>query len=332
MRKLLFVYLILIGLFVVYVYQYQTEETTNNQWSDRELRGTIDENYVMVTFQAGIDYWKRPLKGFEDAAESLNVSVEYRGATQYDVNEEITVLEQVIAKNPSGIAISTLDPEALNPVINKAVDSGIPVVMFDADAPDSNAYAFLGTNNHYAGVTAAHKMAELLNKTGEVGVVTHPNQLNHQERTQGFRETIESEYQNMNVVDIKDGRGDQIISREVSEELIREHPNIKGIFASEANGGVGVGKAVQDLQKKGDIHIISFDTDKGTLDMIDEGVISATMAQGTWKMGYWSLQFLFHLQHDIAGELEGETNLPRYVDTGITVVTKDNVNEYYPVE
>ncbi|SHN30791.1 monosaccharide ABC transporter substrate-binding protein, CUT2 family [Gracilibacillus kekensis] len=328
----MFAYLILIVLFVVYVYQYQSEETTNNQWSDRELRGTIDENYVMVTFQAGIDYWKRPLKGFEDAAESLNVSVEYRGATQYDVNEEITVLEQVIAKNPSGIAISTMDPEALNPVINKAVDSGIPVVMFDADAPDSKAYAFLGTNNHYAGVTAAHKMAELLNEEGEVGVVTHPNQLNHQERTQGFRETIENDYPNMTLVDIKDGRGDQMISKEVSEELIREHPNIKGIFASEANGGVGVGKAVLDLQKKGDLHIISFDTDKGTLDMIDEGVISATMAQGTWKMGYWSLQFLFHLQHDIAGELEGETNLPRYVDTGITVVTKDNVNEYYPVE
>ncbi|WP_058305924.1 substrate-binding domain-containing protein [Gracilibacillus massiliensis] len=332
MRKLLFIYLILIGLFVVYVYQYQSEETTNNQWSDRELRGTIDENYVMVTFQAGIDYWKRPLKGFEDAAESLNVSVEYRGATQYDVNEEITVLEQVIAKNPSGIAVSTMDPEALNPVINKAVDSGIPIVMFDADAPDSKAYAFLGTNNHYAGVTAAHKMAELLNETGEVGVVTHPNQLNHQERTQGFRETIENDYPEMTVVDIKDGRGDQMISKEVSEELIREHPNIKGIFASEANGGVGVGKAVLDLQKKGDLHIISFDTDKGTLDMIDEGVISATMAQGTWKMGYWSLQFLFHLQHDLAGELEGETNLPRYMDTGITVVTKDNVNEYYPVE
>ncbi|WP_163583263.1 substrate-binding domain-containing protein [Gracilibacillus saliphilus] len=332
MKKLLFVYIVLIGLFVLYVYQYQTSETTNNDWSEHELRGTVDETYVMVTFQAGIDYWKRPLKGFEDAAEALNVSVEYRGATQYDVNEEITVLEQVIAKNPSGIAVSTMDPEALNPVINKAVDSGIPVVMFDADAPDSQAYAFLGTNNHYAGVTAAHKMAELLNQSGEVGVVTHPNQLNHLERTQGFRETIENEYPKMRVVDVKNGRGDQMISKEVSEELLREYPDIKGIFASEANGGVGVGKAVLDQQRKGDLHIISFDTDKGTLDMIEEGVISATLAQGTWEMGYWSLQFLFHLQHNLAGDLNGETNLPRYVDTGITVVTKDNVSDYYPVD
>lgn len=332
MKKLLIVYIVLIGLFVLYVYQYQTNETISNEWSEHELIGTIDETYVMVTFQAGIDYWKRPLKGFEDAAEALNVTVEYRGAAQYDVNEEITVLEQVIAKNPSGIAVSTMDPEALNPVINQAVDAGIPVVMFDADAPDSKAYAFLGTDNYYAGVTAAHKMADLLDKSGKVGIITHPNQLNHQERTKGFQETIEEEYPDMTVVDIKDGRGDQMISKEASEELMRTYPDMEGIFASEANGGVGIAKAVLDQQKRGELHIISFDTDKGTLDMIEEGVISATMAQGTWEMGYWSLLFLFHLQHNLAGDLEGETNLPRYVDTGIKVVTKDNVSDYYSVD
>ncbi|UOQ49277.1 substrate-binding domain-containing protein [Gracilibacillus caseinilyticus] len=332
MKKLLVVYIILIGLFVLYVYQYQTSETTSNDWSEHELRGTMDETYVMVTFQAGIDYWKRALKGFEDSAEALNVSVEYRGATQYDVNEEITVLEQVIAKNPSGIAVSTMDPEALNPVIDQAVETGIPVVMFDADAPESKAYAFLGTDNYYAGVTAAHKMAELLQEEGDVGIITHPNQLNHQERTQGFRDTIAKEYPNMTVVAVKDGRGDQMISKEVSEDLMREYPGLQGIFASEANGGVGVGKAVLDQDKKGQMHIISFDTDKGTLDMIEEGVISATMAQGTWEMGYWSLQFLFHLQHDLAGDVQSEMKLPRYMDTGVTVVTKENVSDYYPAE
>lgn len=332
MKKLLVAYLVLIGLFVFYVYYYQSNETANNNWSEHNLRGSIEEKYVMVTFQAGIDYWKRPLKGFEDAAEAFNVSVEYRGATQYDVNEEITVLEQVIAKNPSGIAVSTMDPEALNPAINKAVDVGIPVVMFDADAPDSKAYAFLGTDNHYAGVEAAHKMAELINYSGEVGVVTHPNQLNHKERTEGFRKTIKEEYSDIKVVEVKNGRGDQMISKEVSLELMEEYPELKGVFASEANGGVGVGKAVLEQQRKDDLHIIGFDTDKGTLDMIEEGVISATMAQGTWEMGYWSLQFLFHLQHGLAGDIKGETNLPRYVDTGITIVTKDNVSDYYPVE
>src|SRR5699024_9998064 len=141
-----------------------------------------------------------------------------RGATQYDVNEEITVIEQAIARNPSGIAISAIDPKALNPVIDKAVAAGIPVVMFDSDAPNSEAYAFLGTDNYYAGVEAAHKMADLLSGEGEVGIITHPNQLNHQERTQGFRETVQADYPKMKVVDVKDGRGDQMISKEASEE------------------------------------------------------------------------------------------------------------------
>lgn len=332
LRKLLFVYLILIGVFVVYVYQYQSENTSNNQWSEHELRGTIDENYVMVTFQSGIDYWKRALKGFEDAAEALNVSVEYRGATQYDVNEQITVLEQVIAKKPAGIAVSAMDPDALNDVINKAVEAGIPIVAFDSNAPESKVFSFLGTDNYYAGVTAAHKMAELLNGAGEIGIVTHPKQLNHKERTKGFRETIAKEYPKMNIVSIQDGRGDQMTSKEVVDEMIGKFPNLKGVFASEANGGVGVGQSILEQQKKGEIHIISFDTDKGTLDMVDEGVISATLAQGTWKMGYWSLQYLFHLQHGLAENMEVGRSLPRYVDTGIKIVTQENVEAFYPNE
>ncbi len=290
----------------------------------------MDETYVMVTFQVGIDYWKPALKGFEDAAEALNVSVEYRGATQYDLNEEITVLEQVIAKNPAGIAVSTMDPEALNPVIDKAVDAGIPIVMFDADAPESKAYSFLGTDNYYAGVEAAHKMAELLDKDGEVGVITQPNQLNHQERTQGFQDTIFMEYSDMEVVTIKDGRGDQMLSRQVTEEIMTDFPDVDGIFATEANGGVGVGQAIVDNNLQESIEIISFDTDKGTLDMIEDGTISATLAQGTWEMGYWSLQFLFHLQHDIVEQEDENTPLPRYMDTGVTIVTQENVDSYYP--
>lgn len=317
---------------MLYVYHYQTSESkTTDDWSENELQGDMDETYVMVTFQVGIDYWKRALKGFEDAAGALNVSVEYRGARQYDVSEEITVLEQVIAKNPAGIAISTMDPKALNTVIDKAVDNGIPVVMFDADAPDSKAYAFSGTNNYYAGVEAARKMAELVDKKGAVGVITQPNQLNHQERTQGFQDTIFMEYPEMDVVSIKDGRGDQLLSKEVAEEMITEYDgDLVGIFATEANGGVGVGQASLKNNMQDSLKIISFDTDKGTLDMIEDGVISATLAQGTWKMGYWSLQFLFHLQHDIVEQEDDIKPLPRYVDTGVTIVTKENVDSYYP--
>lgn len=330
MKKLLYVYGILFLLFFLYLYNFHFKDSLSSPISGEgnRFQGDRSEKYVMVTFLAGIDYWKSAIKGFEDAAEELDVSVEYRGATQYDVHEQITVLEQVIARKPAGIAISAINPHKLNTTINKAVDAGIPVVLFDSDAPSSEALSFVGTNNFAAGEISARKMAELMKGKGEVAVITLPNQLNHQERTDGFVETIMSEYPEMEVVAIKDGKGDEQYSEKVTAELIKNNPEIKGIFATEANGGVGIADAIQRNKVNNKINVISFDTDKPTLDKIREGSISATIAQGTWNMGYWSLQFLFQQNNDIS-DIKQDQQLPGYVDTGVSIVTRENIHEYY---
>ncbi|WP_379153163.1 substrate-binding domain-containing protein [Paenibacillus sp. sgz5001063] len=335
MKKLGLVYVLLIGLFLIYVLNYKLQPGPEDPWENAGLRGNIEDKYVMVTFQIGIDYWKSVLKGFEDAAEELNVSVEYHGSTQHNANEQMTVLEQTIAKKPAGIAISAVNSKLLTATINKAVESGIPVVLFDSGAPDSKAYSFLGTDNYNAGVEAARKMAELTGGKGEVAVITTPDQHNHQERTDGFSHTIRSEYPEMKLVSVKDGRGDQVASRQAAEQLLIQYPQLQGIFATESNGGIGVAEAVQ--AKQGDsstLQIISFDTDKGTLDLVKEGRIAATMAQGTWNMGYWSLTELFHLHRDLqqdraAYEGSKPRPVPDNVDTGIDVVTRANVDNYY---
>ncbi|NNV07602.1 sugar ABC transporter substrate-binding protein [Geobacillus sp. MMMUD3] len=331
MKKLALIYACLISLFILYIYRYNLEISRLRLASQGEtaFQGKPNEKYVMVTFQSGMDYWKRCLKGFEDAAEALNVSVEYRGATQYDVNEQVTVLEQVIARKPAGIAVSAINPTALTKTINKAVEEGIPVVLFDSNASGSKAFSFLGTNNYNAGVTAAHEMAKLLGNKGKVGIITSPYQLNHQERTRGFVETIYQKYPQMQVVAVKNGRGDAMASKQAAIEILKDYPDVQGIFATEANGGVGMAEAVAMLDKK-DVKLISFDTEKQTLDLVKEGAIAATLAQGTWNMGYWSLQFLFQLHHRLtSSSRSGDLPLPTYVDTGITVVTKENVDRFY---
>lgn len=78
------------------------------------------------------------------------------------------------------------------------------------------------------------------------------------------------------------------------------------------------------VEKDKDVKIVSFDTDKQTLDMIKEGTIEATLAQGTWSMGYWALNYLFHLHHGLIrlpSDPYAHNKLPT-LDTGITVVTK----------
>lgn len=333
MKKIMVVYGLLIVSFLVYVFMYRMEEARSSSWEDGGLRGSIGENYVMVTFQSGMEYWKNILKGFEDGGDALGVSVEYRGATQYDVKEQITVLEQVIAKKPAGIALSAIDSSALTETINKAVDAGIPVVLLDSDAPGSKAYSFLATNNYNAGIAAADKMAQLLGREGEVGIITQSGQQNHADRTSGFRDAIADRYPAMKLVSVKEGKGDAILWRDAVLEMMHEHPELKGIFATEASGGAGAADAVIAAGRKGELRIIGFDTNKETLDRISDGTVSATIAQGTWNMGYWSLQYLFHLHHGLTVPAPTLGNdaapLPLRVDTGITIVTRENVDDFY---
>ncbi|MGE5549023.1 MAG: hypothetical protein ACM3ZC_00635 [Bacteroidota bacterium] len=68
--------------------------------------------------------------------------------------------------------------------------------------------------------------------------------------------------------------------------------------------------------------------------MIKSGEISASIAQGTWSMGFWSMVFLYFTKHNLVNPIDGwKTSginpLPGYVDTGTNVVTKANVNAFY---
>lgn len=333
MKKTLLIYGLIMAVFVLYLFRYAAEGEEKGAWEDQGLHGDIGETYVMITFQSGMEYWKRALKGYEDAADALGVSIEYRGATRHDAQEQRLVLEQAIARKPAGIAISAIDPYSLLPGINKAVAAGIPVVLFDAGSPGSKAYSFLGTDNYHAGVTAADTMARLLGKAGNVGIITIRGQQNHTERTQGFRDTMRTRYPGVKVVAVADGRGDPATVRETAARMMRDNAGLVGIFVTDAEGGIGTGEAVLNAQRVGSVKIVSFDANKATLDMIRDGTISASIAQGTWNMGYWSLQFLFHLHHGLTvpapSSSEQNAPLPVKVDTGTSVITKANVADYY---
>jgi len=320
-KRLFVTYAALILAFSTYFYYYQSSEKILQRNGTASLSESLDEKYVMVTFQAGIDYWKPAIKGFEDAAEKLGVSVEYRGAPQVDAYEQITVLEQVIARKPAGIAISAVDAERLNPTIKQAIKANIPVVLFDADAPKSGAASFLGTHNKEAGAEAAHKLAALMKEKGETAVITAPGQLNLTERTEGFVQAIKQNYPYMKVVAIENGERDEKAAKRAVLGLLKKHPNVDGFFSTEANAGAGIVQAARSSGR--DIKVVGFDTYKSTLDLIEAGEMDATIAQGTWEMGYRSLHFLVQLHQ------KPNSSIPARVNTGVTVVTRDNAASYY---
>lgn len=293
-------------------------------------------DYYMISFFAGADYFKGCFAGFEAAAKAAGLNAIYQGSPGNDLNAEVTVLDQVIAMNPAGIAISCVNAEGLKPSIDKAIAQGIPVVTFDADSPDSSRYCFLGTGNYYAGTVAAHALAAQIGEKGQVGVLQVAGLNNLELRAQGFKDVMRDYYPNIEVVQTVDGQLDQSIGASVTAGMLQAFPDIVGIFGSDSSAGVGAATAVKEAGKAGQIKIIAFDTDTGTLDLIKEGVISGSIAQGTYNMGWWSFQTLFNVNggcgdyNPVNGWKEFNINpLPPSIDTGVTVVTAENVESFY---
>src|SRR5207244_2206319 len=72
-----------------------------------------------------------------EAAKLGNVEVIWRGPENADQLRQKEILESFITQRVDGIAISCLNGDFLTDTINRAIDSGIPVVTWDADAPRS---------------------------------------------------------------------------------------------------------------------------------------------------------------------------------------------------
>lgn len=307
---------------------------TSNTGTSAQFKSDPSKEYYMVTFLSGYPFWKNCYKGFQDAGKLYGARTVYAGSPQYDVNASITVLEQIIAKKPAGIAVTCMDATAYIPAINKARAQGIPVVTFDSDSPKSNRIAFIGTQNYQAGVTAARYIGKQLSGKGVVAACTSMGQTNIKERTQGFQDTIKSEFPNIKLAQVIDSGSDQVTSATNVSNMVKKNPDINYIFCGLETATVGAQKALQENNMKGKVKIVGFDTDSTTLDSIKNGDVEATISQAPWCEGYWAMNYLYFISNNLVNPVndwlnKGYPGLPASADSGSVVVTKTNVDTFY---
>jgi len=293
-------------------------------------RAQEGQTYYMVSFLSGIDYWKDCARGMMDAAEFLGVEAIYTGTPEFDITAEVRVLEETIAQQPDGILLTVMNPEGLQPTIDSAIDSGLPLVTFDADSPLSKRYSFLGTGNYYAGVVAARYIGARL-ESGKAAVITVPTQGNLLERTNGFIDTIQAEFPNITTGAefIVDNQNNAQKAASDLSALLQADPDVKAVFSSNAEAAVGGAQALREAGLSASVQHIGFDYNEGTLDLIDSGELGATLAQGTWQMGFWGLLFAYMVRNEKIESVAdwkaaGISPLPPAVDTGVVVITKEN--------
>src|SRR5438045_5170948 len=107
-----------------------------------------------------------------EAARRGNIEVLWRGPENADQLRQKEILESFITQRVDGIAISCLNGDFLTDTIDRAMDAGIPVVTWDADAPKSKRIAFYGIDDRAAGRVLGERTVPLPGGKGTVGVIT----------------------------------------------------------------------------------------------------------------------------------------------------------------
>ena len=252
------------------------------------------------------------------AAEFGDVEILWNAPASADQLKQKEILESYITQRVDGIAISSLNGEFLKDTINRAIDAGIPVTTWDSDAPSSKRIAFYGVDDLASGRILGEQAIKMLDGKGKVALITSLGAANLQNRLDGVKEAL-AKAPGIQVVEVYDIKEDVIRCAEIIATGSRRYPDLAAwisvggwpVFTRNALAGVDPAKT----------KVISFDTVSPALDLLREGKVQVLLGQKYFGWGSESVKLLRDIKN-------GKQPPATIIDSGVDVVTKDNVDAY----
>jgi simple sugar transport system substrate-binding protein len=280
--------------------------------------------FAMVCHVTADPFFVSCRAGANDMAALLGVSYTWTGSETDIIPEMVDAFTVAINDKVDGIACCMVDPTAFNVVTNRALNAGIPVTAYNAEAPvgaGNNAMCYIGQDLFQAGVAVAKRILTYVKKGDLVGgMISVPGSLNEQPRMDGAASVFKPAGIDFVQVGVGATEGPALAS---IEAWYQGHQDVKFMFSSGGSNGVAVATAIQKLglAKKG-IGGAAFDVGVPVLDLIHAGQLAFTVDQQAYLQGACSIYELF--LYNITGGLI----TPVDVDTGFKYVDKANVSDY----
>ena len=292
-----------------------------------------DEEYVWISANANLPLFvAHDHPALRQAGQELGVKVTIAGQDAVDIPGLVAAVEQTAARKPAGMMVVGWDPSALIPSINEAVESGIPVVCVDVDVPQSKRLAFIGTNWREIGTRQGQAMLKALGgKRGRVAMLGLIEQAADQLAFDGFRSVVVPA--GLNVMEPQQDKGNQGEAARVASALLQAHPDLVGLAGFDSESGAGMGQAIRESGKVGQVIGTCVDAEPQQIRFIREGVLTASVGQKRELFTYQGVKALFDVVHNslhFTGNdaQAGITPIPSYYDTGTFLIDRDNVDVF----
>ncbi|WP_303817121.1 LacI family DNA-binding transcriptional regulator [Selenomonas ruminantium] len=246
------------------------------------------------------------LKGMEEAAaqyQIYGVQIKYHTMKGYDPAQQLAILQK-IEDQVQALIINPIDAPAIADQINRMIDKGVFVVTVNNDIEGTKRHCYVGTDYYNGGITSCALMEALLGKTANLAVILGSlNLRGHRLRLEGFKSRMQR-LPDFQLATVLENNDDDIYAYEKTKELLTAHPEINAISILAA-GVYGTCRAVMQLPEEKRPLIIAFDTVPTTVEMMQFGIIKATIYQHPYRQGFSAVNKAFeYLVHGRLPEKE----------------------------
>lgn len=265
-------------------------------------------------------FWLAVKAGAEAAGKKHGARIIWKGpAKETDVAGQKRIIENFINQKVDALVMAACNETALVPTVEQADRAGIPVVTIDSGVKSEIPRSFVATDNVAGAGEAARVLAKLIGGKGDVGLIPFvKGAATSNMRESGFKQEI-AKHKSIRLVSVLYSNSDIMQGVRATEDMLTANPKLVGIFAANEGGAVGAARALDLRRLGGKVKLVAFDAAQAQIDALRKGTIQALVVQNPYKMGYEGVRAAVSV-------IDGE-KVPERIDTGVTVVTKDNFDQ-----
>jgi rhamnose transport system substrate-binding protein len=199
---------------------------------------------------------------------------------------QIPAIQAAVSKGAKALIVSATDPTALCPTLNAAMKRGITVVTYDSDAPACRDLFINQASTAQIGTSEVDLLASELHDTGQIAIVSAAASATNQNAWIGYMKQQLAKYPNMKLVATVYGNDDPTTSTQVTQGLLQQYPNLKGII-SPTTVGIAAAAAVLDTDKyRGKVLLTGLGTPDSLKKYVADGTIKAFELWNPANLGY----------------------------------------------
>ena len=290
----------------------------------------------------GLAYFSSCADGAQQAAKELgDVNLIYDGPTGGEPEKAASLIETWTLKGADAIAVSPNDPSVLAPAMKDARAKGVKVLTWDADGqPDSRDFFVNQATSEQIGDALVDAMAKDLGQpVGKVAIVTATlTAANQNDWIKAMQARLKEKYPQMQLVAIKPCNEDQQVAFQVTQDLMKAYPDLKGVFGISSVAFPGAAEAVKQAGKTGQVLVTGLSTPNNMKPYVLDGTVKSVILWNTQDLGYLTV---YAAEALATGKLKagatsfqagrlGEKNIQgdNIILGNILVFTKDNIGKY----